>query len=333
MSTASNTHSRSVAPELEVRERGAPDGPPGNVEPLSVGALASETGSAIWAEQDDGDHEVELEPRSGTMPSSLQLYLNQIGRIRMLWWLEEEHLAKRVERGDVSAHEQLLEAHLRLVVSIAKQYTNRGLPLLDLIQEGNLGLDLAIRRFDYRRGRLSTYATYLIRDAIVRALADKSRTIRIPRYVASKQARIARAEVHLTSELGRVPNSHEIAEVIGMTSDEVDELARCPIVWGSMQLLWAEPVADERDETPFQHVSRVSAKAAFDRALKCLTARERRVLELRFGLGESDCHTLEGAGQALGVTRERARQIEESALQKLRDLPSADALRDLLNDA
>jgi RNA polymerase primary sigma factor len=291
MSTASNTPRRFGLPEVDVR-------------------------NVVWDERGD-NYEMEQNPRSHATVDSLQLYLNQA-------------LAERVERGDLYAKQLLVEAHLRLVVSIAKQYTNRGLPLLDLIQEGNIGLDRAVQRYNYRIGRLSTYATYLIRDAIVRALSDKGPMIRIPRHVVAKQARIARAERLLTPELGRKPRSMEIAEVTGIDPYDVDELAQCPVMWGSTQLLWSGSFADNRTETPFQHASRVSGETALECALGYLTERERRVLELRFGLRESDPHTLEAAGGELAVTRERARQIEEAALQKLRDLPGADELRELL---
>jgi RNA polymerase primary sigma factor len=332
MSTVSNTPGPSVAQELDARDLGAPDILSERVDERPVDAFVSAADSALWGEQDCESDNHELDLRPSTTADSLQLYLNQIGRIPMLWKIEEEDLAKRWERGDIYARKRLIEAHLRLVVSIAKQYTDRGLPLLDLIQEGNIGLETAVQRFDYRRGRLSTYATYLIRDAIVRALADKGPMIRLPRYVVAKQARIARAERLLTPELGRAPSRMEIADVTGFAPDEVDALAGNPVAWASFELLYTDPITDEKNETPFQHASRVSGEAALDRALRCLTHRERRVLELRFGLGGSHCHTLEETGQSLGVTRERARQIEEGALQKLRDLPTAEALRDLLSE-
>jgi RNA polymerase primary sigma factor len=328
MSTVGNTQRQSVAPNL-----GASDSICDHVDRLPADAIASGAGRAVWDEQDDDDSQdhIEPDPRPGTATDSLQLYLNQIGRIPRLRKAEERELAKRVERGDFDARLKLIEAHLRLVVSIAKHYTDRGLPLLDLIQEGNLGLDRAVDQFDYRIGRFSTFATYVIRDAISGALASKSRLIRIPKHVAALQARIARAEMRLTAELGRAPTTLEIAGVAGVDPHEVEAIARNPTV--STSLIWQQPIADQQSETPFEQASRASGLDALDRALDKLTYRERRVLLLRFGIGELEPHTLQAIGERFDVTRERIRQIEQTALQKLRVIPEVRTLQDLLPGA
>jgi RNA polymerase primary sigma factor len=334
MGTVSNSERRFFA-GLEVTGRNASDSSDNRAEALSIDVLASGADSAVWEEpsdEDDSHDAVELNHRSGTATDSLQLYLNEIGRIPRLREVEERELARRVERGDLDARRKLIEAHLRLVVSIAKHYTDRGLPLLDVIQEGNIGLALAVRRFDYRRGRLSTYATYVVRDAITRALYSKGRIIRIPRHVAARQALIAQATARLTAELGRVPASDEIAHVTRLDPLEVEAVARHPTV--STRLLWQRPIADQPEETPFEYASRTTGHDALVHALENgLSYRQRRVLELRFGLGGKAPQTLEEVGMTFNITRERVRQIEQMALQKLRDFPGIDGLKDLLPGA
>src|SRR5436853_199716 len=235
---------------------------------------------------------IDLKPDMTT--DSLQLFLKDIGKVRLLTAQEEVDLAKRIERGDLDAKQKMVESNLRLVVSIAKNYRNQGLPFLDLIQEGTLGLVRAAEKFDYRKGfKFSTYATRWIRQAIARALADKARTIRIPVHVVEKLNKIGRAERKLVTELGR------------------------------------EPTADERAESPYERAAEILTKEALREALENLSYRERRVLALRYGLGGEHPRTLVEVGRTFNVTRERIRQIENQSLKKLQSLAEAQKLRDV----
>ena len=268
---------------------------------------------------------------------SLQLFLKDIGKARLLTAQEEVDLAKRIERGDLDAKQKMVESNLRLVVSIAKNYRNQGLPFLDLIQEGTLGLVRAAEKFDYRKGfKFSTYATWWIRQAVSRALADKARTIRIPVHIVEKLNKIARAERKLTSELGREPTVEEIAEVTGIDSEEVDSLkqaARSPIslekpVGDEDESEFGQFIADDQAESPYERAVEVLATEALREALENLSHRERRVLELRYGLGGETPQTLDELGRTFNVTRERIRQIENQSLKKLQHLPQTQRLRD-----
>jgi RNA polymerase primary sigma factor len=270
----------------------------------------------------------------------LQVFLKDIGRVRLLTAQEEVALAKQIERGSQAAKQQMVEANLRLVVSIAKKYRNQGLPFLDLIQEGTLGLVRAAEKFDYRRGfKFSTYATWWIRQAVARGLADKARTIRIPVHIVEKLNKIARAERSLVTTLAREPTADEIAAVLSdVTSEEVRALkraARVPIslekpVGDEEGAEFGHFIADEHAESPYERALETSAKEALGDALANLSFRERRVLELRYGLGGERPRTLDEVGRTFNVTRERIRQIENRSLTKLQHLPQSQQLR---NDA
>ena len=276
-----------------------------------------------------------LEPDGTT--DGLQLFLKGIGRVRLLTAQEEVDLSKRIERGSIEAKQKMVESNLRLVVSIAKHYRNQGLPFLDLIQEGTLGLVRATEKFDYRRGfKFSTYATWWIRQAIARSLADKARTIRIPVHVVEKLNRIGRAERKLVTGLGREPTAEEIAEVTGIDPEEVDSIrrsAQAPIslekpVGDEDQSEFGQLIADERAESPYERAVEVLTNEALREALENLSYRERRVIELRYGLGDQQPRTLDEVGRTFNVTRERIRQIEHNSLKKLQTLQETQRLHD-----
>jgi RNA polymerase primary sigma factor len=279
---------------------------------------------------------IDLKPDMTT--DSLQLFLKDIGKVRLLTAQEEVDLAKRIERGDLDAKQKMVESNLRLVVSIAKNYRNQGLPFLDLIQEGTLGLVRAAEKFDYRKGfKFSTYATWWIRQAIARALADKARTIRIPVHVVEKLNKIGRAERKLVTELGREPTPEEIAEVTGIDPEEVDSIkrsAQAPVslekpVGDEEESEFGQFIADERAESPYERAAEILTKEALREALENLSYRERRVLELRYGLGGEHPRTLDEVGRTFNVTRERIRQIENQSVKKLQSLAEAQKLRDV----
>ena len=268
---------------------------------------------------------------------SLRLYLREIGRVPLLTAEQEVHLAKRIERGDMTAKTQMIEANLRLVVSIAKGYLGRGLSFLDLIQEGSLGLIRAVEKFDYRKGyKFSTYATWWIRQAVTRAIADKARTIRIPVHMVEKLNKVVHVERQLVQRLGREPRPEEIAAELDIGSDEVREILRMAQLPVSLEKPIGEEeesqlgdfVQDEQAESPFDSASLNLRREDIDRALESLPDRERKVIELRFGLRGEPPRTLEEVGRAFGVTRERIRQIENNTLQKLECLPEAQSLLD-----
>jgi RNA polymerase primary sigma factor len=268
---------------------------------------------------------------------SLRLYLRSIGKVDLLTAGQEVELAKRIERGDMIAKRQMVEANLRLVVSIAKGYLGRGLSFLDLIQEGSLGLIRAVEKFDYRRGyKFSTYATWWIRQAVTRAIADKARTIRIPVHMVEKLNRVAHVERQLVQRLGREPEPVEIAEELRWPLGEVREILRVAQLPVSLE----KPVGDEDDSElgdfvaddtvaePFEEASDHLQKEGVQRALSALPERERQVIELRYGLTGLEPLTLEEVGHTFGVTRERIRQIENNTLKKLQHLPEAQMLRE-----
>ena len=267
---------------------------------------------------------------------SLRLYLREIGKVPLLTADQEVYLAKRIERGDMSAKTQMIEANLRLVVSIAKSYLGRGLSFLDLIQEGSLGLIRAVEKFDYRKGyKFSTYATWWIRQAVTRAIADKARTIRIPVHMVEKLNKVVHIERQLVQRLGREPRPDEIATELEMTTEEVREILRMAQLPVSLEKPIGEEeeselgdfVQDEQAESPFDTASLSLRREDIKKALDSLPDRERKVIELRFGLlGDQPC-TLEEVGRAFGVTRERIRQIENNTLKRLESLPEAQGLR------
>jgi RNA polymerase primary sigma factor len=268
---------------------------------------------------------------------SLRLYLREIGKVPLLTADQEVYLAKRIERGDMSAKRQMIEANLRLVVSIAKSYLGRGLSFLDLIQEGSLGLIRAVEKFDYRKGyKFSTYATWWIRQAVTRAIADKARTIRIPVHMVEKLNKVVHIERQLVQRLGREPRPDEIAEELEMTTEEVREILRMSQLPVSLEKPIGEEeeselgdfVEDESAESPFDTATLSLRREDVEHALSALPERERQVIELRFGLSGAQPCTLEEVGRAFGVTRERIRQIENNTLKKLESLPEAQGLKD-----
>jgi RNA polymerase primary sigma factor len=269
---------------------------------------------------------------------SLQLFLKDIGKVDLLTAAQEVEIAKRIERGEHRAKQEMIEANLRLVVSIAKRYRNQGLPFLDLIQEGTIGLVRAAEKFDYRKGfKFSTYATWWIRQAVARALADKARTIRMPVHVVEKLNKIVRSERKLRAELGREPNSLEIALDLDLTIEEVEQIRRSAQTPVSLE----KPVGDEEesefghfitDETaplPDEAAETSMRRETLERILNKLSTRERRVLELRYGLDGQHPRTLDEVGKTFNVTRERIRQIENQSLKKLRALADAQILREV----
>ena len=288
-----------------------------------------------------GADEAHAEPELdvvATTSDSLQLFLKDIGKVDLLTAAEEVELAKRIERGEHAAKQERIEANLRLVVSIAKRYRNQGLPFLDLIQEGTIGLVRAAEKFDYRKGfKFSTYATWWIRQAVARALADKARTIRMPVHVVEKLNKIMRTERKLRAERGREPSSEEIAFELDLSIDEVEQIRRTSQAPVSLE----KPVGDE-EESEFGHfiedenvplpdeaADTALRNEALTRALRMLGERERRVLEMRYGLNGEHPRTLDEVGRAFNVTRERIRQIENQSLKKLRALGDSQKLRDV----
>jgi RNA polymerase primary sigma factor len=268
---------------------------------------------------------------------SLRLYLRSIGRVPLLTGDLEISLAKRIERGDMEAKQHMVEANLRLVVSIAKGYLGRGLTFLDLIQEGSLGLIRAVEKFDHRRGyKFSTYATWWIRQAVTRAIADKGRTIRIPVHMVEKLNKVVQVERQLVQSLGREPTAEEIAADLDCTPREVRDILRMsqqPIslerpVGDEDESELGDFVEDENAVSPFELAAETLRRENVRRALAALPQREREVIEMRFGLSGGRPRTLEEVGRAFNVTRERIRQIENHTLKKLESLPEAQKLRD-----
>ncbi len=282
---------------------------------------------------------VEPEPEVREISTdSLQLFLKDVGKVDLLTAAQEVELAKRIERGDHGAKQEMVEANLRLVVSIAKKYRNQGLPFLDLIQEGTIGLVRAAEKFDHRKGfKFSTYATWWIRQAVARALADKARTIRMPVHIVEKLNKIVRTERKLRAELGREPYAWEIGDELELDAAEVESIRRSSQPPVSLE----KPVGDD-EESEFGHfltdenealpdeVAEVELrKAALRRVLSSLSPRERRVLELRYGLDGEHPRTLDEVGRTFNVTRERIRQIENQSLKKLRALAEAQPLKNV----
>jgi RNA polymerase primary sigma factor len=289
--------------------------------------------AAVGSRAPKADIDLTVEPSL----DSLRLYLRSIGKVPLLTADQEVNLARRIERGDMTAKQHMIEANLRLVVSIAKSYLGRGLSFLDLIQEGSMGLIRAVEKFDYRRGyKFSTYATWWIRQAVTRAIADKGRTIRIPVHMVEKLNKVVHVERQLVQSLGREPTPHEIAAEADCTAREVRDilrLAQQPVslekpVGDEEESELGDFVEDESAESPFEQASDALRRDNVRRALRALPQREREVIEMRFGLTGERPRTLEEVGRAFNVTRERIRQIENHTLKKLEALPEAQRLRD-----
>ena len=294
----------------------------------------------------DDEEEVELDkidlsvPEGVSIEDPVRMYLKEIGKVSLLSADEEIELAKRMEKGDEAAKKRLAEANLRLVVSIAKRYVGRGMLFLDLIQEGNLGLIKAVEKFDYRKGyKFSTYATWWIRQAITRAIADQARTIRIPVHMVETINKLIRVSRQLLQELGREPTPEEIAEEMDMPVDRVREILKISQEPVSLET----PIGEEEDShlgdfIQYDNVPVPADAAAFTllkeqlvEVLSTLTDREQKVLRLRFGLDDGRARTLEEVGKEFNVTRERIRQIEAKALRKLRHPSRSRKLKDYLD--
>ena len=300
--------------------------------------VIGEDGLPAYKEAKGETKKVELDLTVEPSLDSLRLYLRSIGRVELLTADQEIALAKRIERGDMNAKRHMVEANLRLVVSIAKGYLGRGLGFLDLIQEGSLGLIRAVEKFDYRRGyKFSTYATWWIRQAVTRAIADKARTIRIPVHMVEKLNRVTHVERQLVQRLGREPEPAEIAEELKLTTQEVRDILRVAQMPVSLEKPIGDEeeselgdfVADEAVEEPFEAATENLQREDIQKALNALPERERQVIELRYGLRGHEPLTLEEVGKAFGVTRERIRQIENNTLRRLKQLPEAQRLRKL----
>ena len=274
----------------------------------------------------------------GYLSDPVRMYLREIGRVPLLTYEEEVVLAKRVEKSDKRARERLINANLRLVVSIAKKYVNRGLTLLDLIEEGNIGLMRAVMKYDWRRGfKFSTYATWWIRQAITRAIADQARTIRIPVHMVETINKFNRISRKLMQELGREPTPEEVAMEMEITVEKVREIIKVSQEPASLEA----PVGEEEDSrlgdfiqdagaSPTDQATQALLKDHIREVLESLSPREAKVLEYRFGLEDGKQRTLEEVGKEFGVTRERIRQIEAKAIRKLRHPTRAKKLRDYL---
>ena len=303
----------------------------------------------LFSEDEDADPEDDIDvehidlsvPEGIGVDDPVRMYLKEIGKVPLLSPDEEIELAKKIELGDEEAKKKLAESNLRLVVSIAKRYAGRGMQLLDLIQEGNLGLIKAVEKFDYRKGyKFSTYATWWIRQAITRSIADQARTIRIPVHMIETINKLNRISRQMLQEMGREPTPEELAERMLMPEDKIRKvlkIAKEPI---SMET----PIGDDEDshlgdfiedttlELPLDSATTESLRAATHDVLAGLTAREAKVLRMRFGIDMNTDHTLEEVGKQFDVTRERIRQIEAKALRKLRHPSRSEVLRSFLDD-
>ena len=290
-------------------------------------------------DQDEDDLELKLEAAPGPTEDTVGLYLREISQVPLLTAAEEVSLAKALEHGDERARQRLIESNLRLVVSVARRYSGRGLSFLDLIQEGNLGLMKAVERYDWRLGhRFSTYATWWIRQSVTRALADQGRTIRVPAQVVDTINRMARIDRQLTQKLGRAPTVDEVAAEMELTPEKVEHLRRvaqepvslaAPVGDDSTEL--GELIEDERQLKPGEDMAEAQRDSRVAELVAQLPYRERTILELRYGLGGGQQHTLEEVGRRFGVTRERVRQIETRTLRRLAAAGEHIGLRHLID--
>lgn len=303
---------------------------------------AKEFGSGTKDEiivEEEVDIDTALDMDGMSIDDPVRMYLREIGRVPLLSAAQEISLAKRMEEGDEEARRHLTEANLRLVVSVAKKYIGRGMSLLDLIQEGNIGLIRAVEKFDFRKGfKFSTYATWWIRQAITRAIADQARTIRIPVHMVETINRLMRTSRRLVQELGRDPTSDEVAREMGLPPEKVREIIKISQEPVSLETPIGEEedshlgdfIEDQKALAPADAASHQLLKEQVEDVLDSLTQRERRVLQLRFGLDDGRSRTLEEVGREFGVTRERIRQIEAKALRKLRHPSRSKKLKDYL---
>lgn len=294
-------------------------------------------------EEDSDDSEESLDisiPDGIGIDDPVRMYLKEIGKVPLLTAEEEVDLAQRMEKGEEAAKRKLIEANLRLVVSIAKKYVGRGMLFLDLIQEGNMGLIKAVEKFDYNKGfKFSTYATWWIRQAITRSIADQARTIRIPVHMVETINKLIRVSRQLLQEIGREPTPEEIGEEMGLSADKVREIMKIAQEPVSLETPIGEEedshlgdfIEDEDAPAPASAASFILLKEQLDDVLDTLTDREKRVLELRFGIEDGRPRTLEEVGKEFGVTRERIRQIEAKALRKLRHPSRSKKLKDYLD--
>jgi RNA polymerase primary sigma factor len=289
--------------------------------------------------EEEIDIDTALDMDGMSIDDPVRMYLREIGRVPLLNAAQEIDLAKRMEKGDEEARRHLTEANLRLVVSVAKKYIGRGMSLLDLIQEGNIGLIRAVEKFDFRKGfKFSTYATWWIRQAITRAIADQARTIRIPVHMVETINRLMRTSRRLVQELGRDPTSDEVAREMGLPPEKVREIIKISQEPVSLETPIGEEedshlgdfIEDQKALAPADAASHQLLKEQVEDVLDSLTQRERRVLQLRFGLDDGRSRTLEEVGREFGVTRERIRQIEAKALRKLRHPSRSKKLKDYL---
>src|SRR5262249_1721899 len=276
-------------------------------------------------DQDEDDLELKLEAAPGPTEDTVGLYLREISQVPLLTAAEEVSLAKALEHGDERARQRLIASNLRLVVSVARRYSGRGLSFLDLIQEGNLGLMKAVERYDWRLGhRFSTYATWWIRQSVTRALADQGRTIRVPAQVVDTINRMSRIGRQLTQKRHRAPTVEELAEAMELKPEKIEHLRRVSRKPGSLAAPWGEDstelgelIEDERQLRPGDDMAEVQRDRRVAELIAQLPYRERTILELRYGLGGGRPHTLEEVGRRFGVTRERVRQIETRTLRRL----------------
>ena len=310
-------------------------------ESIDVFETSSEGLGEVSVTTEDLEREIEslTGAEEGYVSDPVRMYLREIGKIPLLSFEEEIEFSKKVERGDKRAYDRLVEANLRLVVSIAKKYVGRGMSLMDLIQEGNIGLARAVEKYDWRRGyKFSTYATWWIRQAITRAIADQARVIRIPVHMVETINRYARIARKLMQELGREPQPEEVAKVMGIEPEKAREIVKVSQDPASLE----KPVGDEEDSilgdfvqasdpTPDDQAAHSLLREHIWEVLQSLADRERKIIEMRFGLIDGKTRTLEEVGKEFGVTRERIRQIEAKALRKLRHPSRAKKLKDYID--